>query len=67
MTAYKKLSEEQADKIASLEKHIGEMTSLDSMTGAMNSDEAKQILATFADRAQNRAELMLLIRALSKL
>lgn len=67
MTSYKKLSQDQQQRIVELEKHIDEMTTLDRMTGAMSNEEAKTIITTFADRAHNRAELMLLIRALSKL
>lgn len=67
MTSYKKLSQELSEKVVALEKHIDEMTSLDAMSGALTSDEAKDILTAFADRSRNRAELMLLIRVLSKL
>lgn len=67
MAAYKKLSEEQKVKIAALEKQIDEMTNLDGMVSDFTNAEAKEIFAIFSERAQNRAELLLLVRALSKL
>lgn len=67
MAAYKKLSEELAVQVATLKKQIEEMTELDRMVDTFTNAEAKEIFAIFSERAQNRAELLLLVRALSKL
>lgn len=67
MASYKKMSEEQQVTIAALEKKIEEMTKLDGMVSEFSNADAREIFATFSERAQNRAELLLLVRALSKL
>lgn len=67
MTSYKRLSQEQQERIAELEKQVHEMTNLDGMCDALTNDEAKDVLTTFAQRVQNRAELLMLMRAVSKL
>ena len=67
MTSYKRLSQEQQERIAELEKQVHEMTNLDGMCDALSNDEAKEVLTTFAERVQNRAELLMLMRAVSKL
>lgn len=67
MASYKKVAEDQFRRIQELEAQVQELCGIDSMVAALTNTEAKEIFSTFADRAQNRAELLLLIRALSKL
>lgn len=67
MTKYKQLTQELQDRVKELEQQVQEMTNLDGMCAALSNDDAKQVLTTFADRARNRAELMLLIRAITQL
>lgn len=67
MTSYKRITQEQQERIAELEKQVHEMTNLDGMCDALTNDEAKEVLTTFAERVQNRAELLMLMRAVSKL
>jgi hypothetical protein len=67
MTSYKKLYEESREEIAGLEKKIDELISVDGMVDALTDQDARDALLSFADRAKNRAELSLLLRALSKI
>jgi hypothetical protein len=67
MTSYKKLHEEAVDRITELEKQIDELISVDGMVDALTDQDAREALLAFADRAKNRAELSLLLRALSKI
>jgi hypothetical protein len=67
MTAYKKLHQEAVDRIAELEKQIDELISVDGMVDALTDQDARDALVAFAPHAKNRAELSLLLRALSKI
>jgi hypothetical protein len=67
MASYKKLAEERAEQIRQLQLQVDNMASLDGMVEAITDKEAKEVLTMFADRAKNRAELVLLIRVLSRL
>jgi len=78
MASYKKLAEDRASEIAalivshqkemdSLRSQVANMADLDRMCEDVTDDEAKAVLATFAERAQNRAELVLLIRVLARI
>lgn len=67
MTSYKQIVKEQELKIAELEMKIEDLVNLDSMTNAVTDEDGKQVLATFAKHAENRAQLTLMIRVLSRL
>lgn len=67
MTAYKKLYEQAVEENADLKRKIEELCNFDGMLSDLQTDEAREVVSIFADRAKNRAELTLLIRALSKI
>jgi preprotein translocase subunit SecA len=78
MASYKKLAEDRAKEMAarivshqkemdSLRSQVANMADLDQMLESVTDDEAKAVFATFAERAQNRAELILLIRVLARI
>lgn len=67
MTAYKKLYEQAVEENTELKRKIDELCNFDGMLADLKTDEAREVVSIFADRAKNRAELTLLIRALSKI
>ena len=75
MTKYKELAEEANDKLAEAlhqndvlkeQLQFAQGGFINEASGHMENEEARQILGIFADRAKNKDELVLLIRALSK-
>jgi len=67
MAAYKAKYEEAQARIAELEKQINDMTNLDGMSSSLTDEDAKEVFVTLVDRCQNRAEVSMLVRALSRL
>jgi hypothetical protein len=67
MAAYKAKYEEAQARIAELEKQINDMTNLDGMSASLTNADAKEVFVTLVDRCQNRAEVSMLVRALSRL
>lgn len=76
MTSYKKLAEELDEKLTfavqeneTLRMQLAAATQnlVDEMIGHMRTQDARDALSAFSDRARNREELVLLIRALSNL
>jgi hypothetical protein len=76
MTSYKKIAEEAENKLQESLYQIDVLQTRlrDAQTGLfdelclrMETEEAREVLRMFAERAKNRDELVLLIRALSKL
>ena len=76
MTKYKELAEEANDKLAEalrendiLRDRLDATNTdlIEEMRSRMTDAEAKQVLSVFAERVKNKDELVLLIRALSKL
>ena len=67
MAAYKAKYEDAMARITELEKQIHEMTSLDDMSVELTDKDAKEVFVTLVDRCNNRAEVSLLVRALSRL
>ena len=76
MTKYKELAEEANDKLAEalrendiLQDRLDAANTdlIEEMRSRMTDAEAKQVLSVFAERVKNKDELVLLIRALSKL
>lgn len=76
MTSYKKMHQETEEKLQ-MSLHQIEILQdqlilarkglCDEVCQRIDDDEARDVLRLFADRAKNREELVLLIRALSKL
>jgi len=67
MAAYKAKYEEAQARIAELEKQINDMTNLDGMSSSLTDEDAKEVFVSLVDRCQNRAEVSMLVRALSRL
>lgn len=67
MAAYKQKYEEAMARIAELEHKIDEMTALDGMSAELTTADAKEVFVSLIDRCQNRAEVSMLVRALSRL
>lgn len=75
MTKYKELAEEASDKLAEAlhqidvlkeQLQLAQTSMIDEMGSSMDNEEARKILGVFAERAENKDELVLLIRALAK-
>ena len=75
MTKYKQIAEEAQEKLAesmnviySLKEqlNLAQTGLVDELCLRMEDEEAREILRIFAERAKNKQELVLLIRALSK-
>lgn len=75
MTSYKKVAAELETRVddlaaenARLMERIEFLQSgiIDEMGGALSNDDAKEVLAKFADRARTKEELLLLIRTLTR-
>lgn len=75
MTKYKELAEEANDKLAEalhqndvLKEHLllAQSGFIDEACTYLDNEEARKILGIFAERAKNKDELVLLIRALAK-
>lgn len=76
MTSYKKAAQEAEEKLHESLHQIEVLKQqldlsrnglVDELMLHMDSEEAKQVLRIFSERAQDRDELVMLIRALSKL
>jgi hypothetical protein len=76
MTKYKQLAEEaekqlelRSQEISFLKAQLAAMEGnfVENMGKSLESEEAREILRRFAGKASDRAELVLLVRALSKL
>ena len=75
MTKYKQMAEAAEEKLAESttiidtlkeQLSVAQTGLVDELCLRMEDEEAKEILRIFADRAKNKHELVLLIRALSK-
>ena len=76
MTKYKELAEEASNKLAESvheigvlkeQLHLAQTGLCDELCLRIEDEEAREILRMFAERAKNKQELVLLIRALYKL
>lgn len=76
MTQYKKMAQELEAKVSDLLTEIEGLHAqldmlgsdfIDSVGASLPSDEAREILRMFSSKASNRHEVVLLVRALSKL
>jgi len=76
MTSYKKLAEEAGQELERVKVEMDNLQHryfqlqqqiIDGSVDSLSDEEAKVVLRTFGDRAQNRDELMMLIKALAHL
>ncbi len=76
MTKYKEVAKELEGQVVSLRSEIDALKAelamhesdfADSVGSSLPSEEAREILRLFASKASNRHEVVLLVRALSKL
>lgn len=67
--ALQAMLDERDKQIAELETAIEHIKAhvLEEIGMALPSDEARKVFATFAERTQNREELVMLIRAISRI
>lgn len=76
MTSYKKIAQEAEDRLQESmyqmdvlrgQLAVAQRGLFEELSMQLDNEEAKEVLRIFSTRAQNREELVLLIRALAKL
>jgi hypothetical protein len=67
MASYKKMYEAAMDEAKRLQEQIQAMSKIDNMCAELSDQDARDFVLQFADRCENRAEVLLLMRVANKL